>query len=94
VLPTKLRIDALYIRSRSIFTDLDVIFMTMACLLPAIRAVNFPRPRCVGDRLRRFVSRFLNWFLLDFIISMLAVWRLGLIWRLDMPLNLGWAMRS
>jgi lipopolysaccharide/colanic/teichoic acid biosynthesis glycosyltransferase len=89
VLPTKLRIDALYIRSRSIFTDLDVIFMTMACLLPSIRAVNFHETTLYWGPIARFVSRFLNWFLLDFIISLLAVSAAGIIWRMDMPLNLG-----
>jgi lipopolysaccharide/colanic/teichoic acid biosynthesis glycosyltransferase len=89
VLPSKLRIDALYVKNRSIFSDLDVIFMTIACLLPRIRHYHFPETILHWGPIARFVSRFLNWFLLDFITAFAAVSAAGILWRLDGPLNLG-----
>jgi lipopolysaccharide/colanic/teichoic acid biosynthesis glycosyltransferase len=89
ILPTKLRIDSLYVRNRSIFTDLDVIFMTIACLLPKIKDVHLPEASLYWGPIAKFVTRFLNWFLLDTLTAVLAVTVAGLIWRLDAPLNVG-----
>jgi lipopolysaccharide/colanic/teichoic acid biosynthesis glycosyltransferase len=89
ILPTKLRIDSLYVRNRSICTDLDVIFMTLVCLLPAIKNLNFHETTLHWGPIAKFVNRFLNWFLLDFGMSVVAVAMAGVIWRMDAPLNLG-----
>ncbi|HMM60767.1 MAG TPA: hypothetical protein PKC25_11645, partial [Candidatus Rifleibacterium sp.] len=37
VLPSKLRLDILYIRRRTVLNDLDVIFLTLVALLPQLR---------------------------------------------------------
>jgi lipopolysaccharide/colanic/teichoic acid biosynthesis glycosyltransferase len=89
ILPTKLRIDSLYVRNRSIFTDLDVIFMTLACLLPKSKDVHFPETTLYWGPIAKFVTRFLNWFLLDTLTAILAVATAGLIWRMDAPLHVG-----
>ena len=43
VLPTKLRLDKLYLRNRSITTDLDVMFWTAVTMLPNVRTLEVPQ---------------------------------------------------
>ena len=89
ILPDKLRIDSLYVRNRTVLTDLDVIFMTFILLLPRIRNVEVPESILYWGPLSRFVSQFLNWFVLDCLIAFAALGFTGLLYRADMPLNLG-----
>lgn len=90
VLPNKLRIDSIYIRNRNIFTDIDVIFMTLMLLLPRIRNFQVPETLLYWGPLTQFVSRYLNWLLLDTLTAFAAIAGAALLWRLDAPLNLGW----
>jgi len=89
ILPNKLRIDSLYVRNRSIFTDLDLIFMTLVCLLPRLKEYDFPHHTLYWGPISKFVNRVLNWFFIDFLTSLAAVAAAGIIWRLDAPLNVG-----
>lgn len=89
ILPDKLRIDTLYLRRRNFLTDLDVIFMTLVALMPRLRAAHIPESFLYWGPISRFVSRFLNWFLLDILVAFGAVSLAGSIWRLDAPLYLG-----
>jgi len=89
ILPDKLRLDTLYVRNRSFLTDLDVLFMTAIALLPRLRATRIPERALYWGPLARFVSNYLNWFLLDTLAAFAAVSLAGLIWRLDAPLNMG-----
>lgn len=89
ILPDKLRIDSLYLRNRSLITDLDVIFMTMALLLPRIRTMRVPETLLYWGPIAQFVSRYLNWFALDTLVAFGAVGVSGFIWRMDAPLDLG-----
>ncbi len=89
ILPDKLRIDTLYVRRRNFLTDLDVIFMTLVALLPRLREEQIPETFLYWGPLSRFVSRFLNWFVMDLLAAFAAVSLAGIIWRLDAPLNLG-----
>lgn len=90
VLPNKLRIDSIYIRNRNIFTDIDVILMTLMLLLPRIRDIDVPETTLYWGPLTQFVSRYLNWLLLDTLTAFAAVVAAAILWRLDAPLNLGW----
>lgn len=89
ILPDKLRLDSNYIRNRNIITDLDVIFMTLALLMPRIRSLRVPETLLYWGPLAQFVSRYLNWFVMDTIVAFGAIGISGLIWRADAPLNLG-----
>ncbi len=89
VLPSKLRLDILYIRRRDLLNDLDVIFLTFVALLPQLRKKSFPQTILYNGPLNQFISRFLNWFIIDSVVSLLAVTFAGLVWRLSAPLNVG-----
>lgn len=89
ILPTKLRLDQLYLRNRSILTDLDVIFWTAVVLLPQVRNRPIPNHLLYWGPTAQFFNRILNWFLIDFIISLLAIAGSGLAFRLMGPLNIG-----
>jgi hypothetical protein len=91
VLPSKIRLDALYLRQRSILNDLDVIFLTMIVLLPGLRKNGIPEKLLYRGPLVSLYSRFLNWFVIDWLVAFAAVGVCGFIWRLSGPLNLGLA---
>jgi lipopolysaccharide/colanic/teichoic acid biosynthesis glycosyltransferase len=42
VIPSKLRLDLLYIRNRTVLSDLDVIFWMVVALLPRLRYITIP----------------------------------------------------
>jgi lipopolysaccharide/colanic/teichoic acid biosynthesis glycosyltransferase len=90
VLPNKLRIDARYIRRRSLLTDLDVIFLTLLLLLPRIKQSVVPETLLYFGPISKFFNRFLNWFVLDTLVSLVALSFVELLWRLDAPFNIGW----
>ncbi len=89
ILPNKLRIDSQYLRSRNLITDLDVLFMTLALLLPRIRSAQVPETLLLWGPMTQFVSRYLNWFAIDTLVAFGAVGAAGVIWRMDAPLDLG-----
>ena len=90
ILPSKLRLDLLYIRNRTILTDLDIIFWTGIALLPTLRNKPIPGRMLYFGPLSQFMSRFMNWFVVDFLLSLIAVWVGGLVWRSFGPINVGW----
>ena len=90
ILPTKLRLDVLHIRNRSFLTDLDVIFLTGVALLPVFRKKTIPGRWLYNGPLKLFMTRFMNWFTIDFIIALLSVWLAGGLWRSFGPINVGW----
>ena len=89
ILPSKLRLDLLYIKNRSILSDLDIIFWTGIALLPTLRNKPIPSKLLYFGPLSQFMSRFMNWFVVDFLLSLTAVWLGGLIWRAFGPINVG-----
>lgn len=90
VLPSKLRLDVLYLRRRTLLSDLDVIFLTMVTLLPRLRSTTIHESYLYNGPLNRLSNRFLNWFLIDWLVVALSVAFAGLVWRLSTPLNVGW----
>jgi lipopolysaccharide/colanic/teichoic acid biosynthesis glycosyltransferase len=89
ILPSKLRLDQIYVRNRSFVVDLDIIFMTLISLLPRLRGETIPEHLLLWGPLSRLLSRHLIWFVIDIPIALLAVGISGLLWRISGSLNLG-----
>lgn len=89
ILPDKLRLDLLYVRHRTFLSDLDVIFWTLALMLPAIRNSRIPEGWLFGGPLTRVARRYWNWFVIDFFVAIVSIALWGIVWRLSGPLDLG-----
>ena len=89
ILPSKLRLDRLYIKKRSLLSDLDVIFLTALALLPAIRKRKLPEYLLYWGPIARILSRFGFWFILDWIAALFSTWVAGLYWRTFGPMDVG-----
>ncbi len=90
ILPSKLRLDLLYVHHRSFLTDLDVMFWTLMALLPQLKTRSVPEHLLFWGPLARFISRYFSWFVLDSLIAFAAVAITGVLWRSNGPLELGW----
>ncbi len=89
ILPSKLRLDLIYVHHRSFLTDLDVIFWTLLALLPQLKTRRVPEHLLFWGPLARFISRYFSWFILDSLAAFVAVAMTGVIWRSNGPLELG-----
>lgn len=92
VLPSKLRLDQLYVRNRNLLTDIDVIFWTAIALLPKLRQQPIRETSLFWGPVAAFTQRFLTWFIIDTLIAFAAAILSELIWRTSLPLNLGTGM--
>jgi lipopolysaccharide/colanic/teichoic acid biosynthesis glycosyltransferase len=92
ILPSKLRLDFLYVSHRSFLTDLDVMFWTLLALLPQLKSRHVPEHLLFWGPLARFISRYFSWFVLDSLMAFAAVAITGLLWRSSGPLELGWGL--
>jgi len=89
ILPSKIRLDLLYARNRSVLADLDIIFWTLVVLLTRVSSSTVPEHLLYWGPLSRFIDRYFIWFLLDLIVSFVSVAFAGMIWRLSAPYHLG-----
>jgi len=89
ILPDKLRLDQLYVRSQSFFTDLDIIFTTLIVFLPPLRKAQVSERSMFSGLFFSFFSRVLRWFLVDVLVVILCVGLAGIVWRISTPINLG-----
>ena len=89
ILPSKLRLDLLYLRRRTFLSDLDVIFMTFIALFPQWRKGPIPEHFLFNGPFNRAFGRFLNWFVIDWVVSFLSVSFVAVTWRISQPLDLG-----
>jgi lipopolysaccharide/colanic/teichoic acid biosynthesis glycosyltransferase len=89
ILPFKLRIDLDYLQHRNIINDLDIIFLTFIALIPNIRKKRINRDVLDKGPLISFTYSFLNWFLIDLLVAIITTSISILIWRLSMPLDIG-----
>jgi lipopolysaccharide/colanic/teichoic acid biosynthesis glycosyltransferase len=89
--PDKMRLDQLYIRYRSFVLDMDVLFWTFLILVPKLHNFSPPETLLFVGPVTRLMRRYLNWFMIDLIISTLAFIIMEVIWRTYAPLNLGLA---
>jgi lipopolysaccharide/colanic/teichoic acid biosynthesis glycosyltransferase/GGDEF domain-containing protein len=88
ILPDKMRLDRLYVRYHSFFSDIDVIFWTLAILVPRIVKAQIPEGYIFAGPFTVFVRLYLNWFTFDLITTLIAVAITSLLWRISAPLNL------
>jgi lipopolysaccharide/colanic/teichoic acid biosynthesis glycosyltransferase len=89
VLPSKLRLDLLYVRHRTLLSDLDVLFWTALALLPQLKRKRIPEHSLFWGPLARLITRHFSWFAVDFSVSLVSIIAAGLLWRSARPLDLG-----
>lgn len=89
VLPSKLRLDQLYVRHRSLWLDLDVLFWTVLVLLPNLRASVPQEDLLFLGPISRLGRRYVNWFVVDALVTFVSVGVAGVIWRHAEPLDIG-----
>jgi len=89
ILPDKLRLDQLYIRNQSFFTDLDIIFTTLVVFLPLLRKAKVTERTMFSGPFFTFFSQVVRWSLVDIVVVMLSVGISGIVWRISTVINLG-----
>ena len=89
ILPSKLRLDQLYVRYRSFWLDLDILFWTFMVLLPRVGDYAPPENLLFIGPITRLIQRYINWFFVDAAITFLSIGVVGVIWRWYGPLNVG-----
>jgi lipopolysaccharide/colanic/teichoic acid biosynthesis glycosyltransferase len=89
VLPDKMRLDRIYVRHHTLLSDLDIIFWTLAVLLPRLASSRIPEGNLFGGPISRFVRFNISWFSLDFVVALTGITLVGVIWRSTGPLDLG-----
>jgi lipopolysaccharide/colanic/teichoic acid biosynthesis glycosyltransferase len=92
ILPSKLRLDQLYVRNRSFWLDLDVLLWTILVLLPRVTTKSYePKEEILfWGPVSRLIQRYVRWFIVDAITTFTAFGITGLIWRSFGPLDVGW----
>ncbi|MBI5965726.1 MAG: sugar transferase [Chloroflexi bacterium] len=91
ILPSKLRLDQLYIRHHSFLLDLDVLFWTfLVVVVPSLREHKPPEDTLFWGPISLLFRRYVNWFFIDTLTTLIAFGMAGVIWRLLVaPLDLG-----
>ena len=90
VLPSKLRLDQLYVRRHSFWLDLDVLLWTALIVLPGIHTALPEEEGLFLGPLTRLGRRYVSWFAIDAFITFLAMGVTGVVWRWFVVLNVGW----
>lgn len=90
VLPSKLRLDQLYVRNRSFWLDLDILFWTAAMFFPLLGLHKPPEDALFAGFFSRLFRRLVSWYAVDLLITLLALSLTGLVWRSFGPFNVGW----
>ncbi len=89
ILPDKIRLDRIYVRHHTMLGDIDIIFWTLAVLLPRIASSRIAEGYLFGGPISRFVRFNISWFVVDFLVAFISVAVVGVIWRATGPINLG-----
>lgn len=74
ILPDKMRLDRLYVRNYSFFSDLDAIFWTIAIIIPQLSKAKIPEGYVFAGPISRFINRYVSWFLLDFLVALVVTY--------------------
>ena len=90
ILPSKLRLDQLYVRHRSLWGDLDVLIWTLLALAPRIERAAPPEVELFVGPVYRLMRRYVSWFSIDMLVTFVAIGLAGLTWRSFGPLDVGW----
>jgi len=88
--PDKMRLDQLYVRYRSFWLDLDVIFWTALLLLPKIKTYSPPEQLLFVGPVTRLIQRYVSWFVWDFLVVLASISFTSAVVRLFGPFNIGW----
>jgi lipopolysaccharide/colanic/teichoic acid biosynthesis glycosyltransferase len=89
ILPDKMRLDRIYVRHHTMLSDLDIIFWTLAVLLPRLASSRIPEGNLFGGPISRFVRFNISWLAVDFFVALLGISVVGVVWRSTGPLELG-----
>ena len=89
IVPSKQRLDQLYVRNCSIWSDLDVIFWTFLSITPSMHTATPSERWLFVGPIWRLMRRYVNWFTVDILVTFLAIGITGLIWRSFGALNVG-----
>jgi diguanylate cyclase (GGDEF)-like protein len=94
VLPEKIRLDLLYVRHHSFFSDLDTIFGTLFILVPRWAKLDsdMPETHFFAGPFARIGHRYFSWFLVDLVTSLAVIAGSAVLWRAQFPLN--WGVQS
>jgi diguanylate cyclase (GGDEF)-like protein len=88
ILPNKLRLDRLYVRHCSFFSDLDAIFWTIAIIIPRVSNTKIPEGYLFAGPISRLIHRYINWFLIDLLIASFVAYVASFTWKINEPLIL------
>ena len=88
--PDKIRMDQLYVRNRSFWLDMDVLLWTALIMLPKIRHYTFPEELIFIGPATRLTRRYINWAIIDLLVTFLAIGFTGFAFRATRPLDVGW----
>lgn len=94
ILPSKLRLDQLYVRHRSFWLDMDVLLWTFLVLIPRLGSRQPPEERLFWGPISRLARRYISWFMIDALTALFAIGVTGLVWRSFGPLNVGWPVSA
>jgi diguanylate cyclase (GGDEF)-like protein len=89
ILPDKIRLDLLYVRHHSFFSDLDTILWTLAILIPRWARTTIPAGDIFSGPFSRLGNWYISWFVIDLLESLGAIATVTLLWRTRLPLNWG-----
>lgn len=92
ILPSKLRLDQLYVHHRSFWGDLDILFWTVLVLIPQVRSYSLPEAQLFLGPISRTMRRHISWYLIDTLVTFAAMGLTGLFWRSMRPLDIGWKL--
>jgi diguanylate cyclase (GGDEF)-like protein len=91
ILPDKIRLDRLYVRHHSFFSDLDAIFWTIAVIIPQLSKTKIPEGYLFAGPISRIIHRYVGWFLIDFLVSLIVAYMASFIWGIGQQAPLAMA---
>ena len=89
ILPDKIRLDRLYVRNHSFFSDLDAIFWTIAIIIPQLSKAKIPEGYLFAGPISRLIHRYVSWFVIDFLVALVVVNMGSLLWSIGGPAHFG-----
>ena len=89
ILPSKHRLDQLYVRNRSFWSDMDVIFWTALSVIPSSKVTTPPEELLYAGPIWQLMRRYFSWFVIDMLVTFVAFGLTGLILRSFGPLDIG-----
>jgi lipopolysaccharide/colanic/teichoic acid biosynthesis glycosyltransferase len=90
IVPTKIRLDQLYVRHRTFWADLDILLWTLMVVL--VKSFAPAEDLLFLGPITNLMRRYVSWFVVDAIITFLSIGVAGLIWRSFKPLDVGFPL--